>query len=146
MWMILSFVFHPILTFTVCYLWSIRSIACIQFTLEVEKDNSLSFLDVLFSKDIDWFSSTVFRKSFSSSLSNHPPQQKMAVFYTYVYHALHICSDASNPCNELNCLKSLALTQGYILSVINKALTKFKKPKHSVCHSDIFISFFVFII
>ena len=36
--------------------------SCIQFTLEVESDNSLSFLDVLISKDIDWFSTTVFRK------------------------------------------------------------------------------------
>ena len=34
---------------------------CIQFTMEVENDDSLSFLDVLVSKDIDRFSTTVFR-------------------------------------------------------------------------------------
>ena len=97
---------------------------CIQFTLEIENDNPLPFLDVLVSKDIDRFSTTVFRKSFSVSLpphalSNHPPQQKMAAFYTYVYRALHICSDPSNLSNELNYLKSLALSRATtILSLI----------------------------
>ena len=81
--------------------------SCVQFTLEVQNDNSFSFLDVLIFKDIDRFSTTVFRKSFSVSLpphifSNHPPQQKMSAFYTYVYRALHICSDPSNMSNELN--------------------------------------------
>ena len=61
----------------------------------------------------------------------------MAAFYTYFYRALHICSDPSNLSNELNYLKSLALSRGYNPSVIDKALTKFKKPKHSVCHSDL---------
>ena len=61
----------------------------IQFTLEVENDNSLSFLYILVSKDIDRFSTTVFRKLFSVSLhphalSNHLPQQKMAAFFTYL--------------------------------------------------------------
>ena len=86
---------------------------CNQFTLEVEKDNSLPFLDILVSKDTDRFSTTVLRKSFSVSLpphalSNHPPRQKMAAFYTYVYRALHTCSDPSNLSNELNYLKSLS--------------------------------------
>ena len=113
--------------------------SCNQFTLEVENDNSLSFLDILVSKNIDRFSVTVFRKSFSVSLPPHALsyqslQQKMAAFYTYVYHALHICPDPSNLSNELNYLKFLALSRVYNLSVIDKALNKFKKPKHSVCH------------
>ena len=37
---------------------------CTQFTLEVENDKSLSFLDILVFKDIDRFSMTVFRKLF----------------------------------------------------------------------------------
>ena len=44
---------------------------------------------------------------------------------------------ASNLSNELNFLKSLALCWDYNPSVIDKALDKFKKPKHSVCHSDL---------
>ena len=85
---------------------------CIQFPMEVENDNSLSFLVVLVSKDIDQFSTTVFRKSFPVCLpphvlSNHPPHQKMAVFYIYVYRALYICADPSNLSNELNYLNPL---------------------------------------
>ena len=41
--------------------------SCIQFTLVIEKESSLSFLDILLSKDIDQFSKTVFRKSYSIS-------------------------------------------------------------------------------
>ena len=71
------------------------------------------------------------------TLFNHPPQQKMMpAFYIYLYHALHICSDPFNLFNELNCLKSLALSRGYNPSIIDKTLNKLKKPKHSVCHSD----------
>ena len=60
----------------------------------------------------------------------------MAVFYTYVYHALHICSDSSNLSNELYYLKSFAISRKYNLSIIEKALNKFKNPKRSVCPSN----------
>ena len=69
--------------------------------------------------------------------SNIQNQQKMAAFYTYVYRAIHICSDPSNLSNELNDLKSLAVSQGYNPFVIDKALNKFKKIKQSVCYSDL---------
>ena len=113
---------------------------CIQFIFEVESDKSLSFLNVLVSKHIDGFSTMVFRKSFWISLPlhalcNHAPQQKIFAFYTYVYRALHICSDPSNLSNEFNYLKSLALSRGHNPFIINKALKKIKKPKSSICHS-----------
>ena len=90
--------------------------SCIQFTLEVENNSSLSFLDDSVFEHIHPFSTTVFRKSLSVSLlphclSNHLFVQKMAVIYTYVYPSLHICSYLSNLCNELNNLKSLALSR-----------------------------------
>ena len=114
---------------------------CIQFTFEVENDNSLSFLDVLVSKHNNRFSTAVFRKNFAISapphaLSNHAPSQKIAAFYTYVYRALKICSDDSILSKELNYLKSLALSRGYNPSVIDKALNKFNKPQCSVSHSS----------
>ena len=55
----------------------------------------------------------------------------MAAFYTYVYRAVHICSDPSVLSNELNYLNSFALSQDYNPTVIDKALNKLKKPKHS---------------
>ena len=86
-------------TLPVCCVW------LIQFSLEVEKDNCLSFLDVLVSNHFNQFSTNVLRKSFSVSLqchahSNHL-QQKIAAFYTYVYRVLQICSDPSNLDNEI---------------------------------------------
>ena len=114
---------------------------CIHFTLEVENDNSHSFLDVLVSKHIDRFSTTVCRKSFSFSLpphalTNHPHNQKMAVFYIFIYCASQIYSDPSDFFNELNYLKSLTLSRVYNISVIDKVLDKFKNPKCSVCQTD----------
>ena len=113
-----------------------------QFTSEGKNDNSLSFLDVLVSKDIDRFSTNVFRKSLSVSLPphvlwNHHPQQKMADIYTCIYRALHNCCHASNLSNEFIYIK-LLLSLGVI--AINKASIKFKKPKHPVCHSDPYLN------
>ena len=101
--------------------------SCNQFTSEVENNNSLSFLDVLVAKDIDRFSMTVLRKSFSVSLlphalSNHSPQQKIAAFYTYVYRALHICSDPSNFSNELDYLNFLLFLKNTGLLSLTKHL------------------------
>ena len=64
----------------------------------------------------------------------------MVDFYTYIYRALHICSDPPNHSNELNYLKSLVLSQGFNTSVIGEALNKLKKPKYSVCHSNSWIN------
>ena len=64
----------------------------------------------------------------------------MAAFCTYVYRAVKISSNPSNRSNERNCLKSLALSWGYNLSVNAKALMKFKMPKCFVCHSDLYIN------
>ena len=52
----------------------------------------------------------------------------MAAFYTYIYSALRIFSDPSILSNELNCLKSLALSRGKNPSSIDTALNEFKKP------------------
>ena len=103
------------------------------FTLKVENNNPLSFLNVLVSKHV---STIVFRKAYSVSLSDYPSQQNMAVFSTYVYHAILTFSDPSNLSIELNYLKPVVFFRGYNRSVINKALGKFKKNKRSACHSD----------
>ena len=52
---------------------------CIQFTFEVENENSLSFPSILVSKCIDQFSVIVFRKPFSS-YSNNLLQKEMTAF------------------------------------------------------------------
>ena len=71
------------------------------------------------------------------ALFNHSPQQYIAAFYSNVQCALNICSDPSDLTPELNYVKSLALSQRYIPTIIDKALNKFQKLKHSICHSDL---------
>ena len=72
----------------------------IQFMFELDNSNTLSFLDVLAIKCDSSFKTHVYKKPFSISclphiLSNHPTNQKIGAFYTYVYRALNICSHPS---------------------------------------------------
>ena len=60
----------------------------------------------------------------------------MAAFFTSIYWVLQNCSYPSSLFSECNYLKPLALCKGYNCFIIDKALNKFKKTKHSVCHSD----------
>ena len=90
----------------------------IQFTLEIENNNQLAFLDVLITRFDDYFTTTVFRKSFADSLppynlSPHHPKQKRADFCTYVHRAVNICSTDYLLQNELNYIKAVAIDQGY---------------------------------
>ena len=93
---ICTFILLPYNTDFSCLLFSVNSIErCIQFSFKSKIDNFLSVLEILISKHIDWFSTTVLSKSFSvflppHVLSNYTSQQKMAAFCNYVCHALHI--------------------------------------------------------
>ena len=105
--------------------------SCIQFTLEVENNNSVSFLDVLVSKGFDRFSATVFRKSFSVSLPPHALYkqsssltEKVCFLYLHLSCFIYLLYP-SNLSNKLNYLKSLALSQSYDSFVIDKALNVF---------------------
>ena len=127
---ILSFLFHPILIFSVCYIWSILFVVLL---ISLSKLKSiLRHWPVLRLSQKKHFQSL----STPHALSYQPSQQKMAVFSSYIYHALHIYFDPCKLSNELNYLKSFTLAWGCILSVIDKVLNKFKKSKHSLCHSD----------
>ena len=70
----------------------------IQFTYEIENSGELPFLDTLVFRTDEGFSTSVYRKHFPISLtpharSYHPPDQKMAAFYTFVNCALNYCPD-----------------------------------------------------
>ena len=113
----------------------------IQFTFELEDSNTLPFLDVLVIKCDSSFKTCVYRKPFSVScpphaLSNHPANQKISAFYTYVYRALNICSDSSLLKKELNYLKFVAIKRGFNPSVINQAVKKFTKPPYNCTLSN----------
>ena len=93
-WMILSFLFLPVLAFMVCFLQLIPLIVVFNSFWKMKNHTSLSF-------PMHWFLSKLTNSqllfseiSFWVSL---PPQQKMVYFYTYNCLALLISSDHSNP-------------------------------------------------
>ncbi|XP_054719035.1 uncharacterized protein LOC129228383, partial [Uloborus diversus] len=109
---------------------------CIQFTIEMETDSSLSFLDVFITKSNDEFMTSVFRKPFAVTLpphkcSSHPPNQKLASFKAFVFRALNICSSSNSLNAELSCLKAVAFDRGYSPSIIDSIYNKLIKPSHS---------------
>ena len=69
----------------------------LQFTLEVEIENKLPFLDVLIIRNADELDFTIYRKPTQNNRylhfnSNHPPQVKRAVVTSLIDRALNICS------------------------------------------------------
>ena len=70
------------------------------FSMETEKDNKLSFLDVEITREQGKFTTTVFRKpTFSGVYSNFesflPSVYKFSMVYTLVYRCFRICSNFS---------------------------------------------------
>ena len=109
---------------------------CIQFTYEVEINNSLSFLDVKVTRDDNKFSTTVYRKPFSVSLpphkdSCHPPSQRIAAFNTFVFRAINICSRPDLLQSELDYLRAVAIDRGFSPTIIDRCVRKFSKLKNS---------------
>ena len=94
MWMIFLFLFLPILTFLVCCLWLIQMII-VSYSLP-KFQMTIIFFFLMNCSEAHWqVLDDCLQKFFSVSLpfnalSKHPPQQKMAAFYTYVYRALQI--------------------------------------------------------
>ena len=82
----------------------------IQFTMETEKDDKLTFLDVLVKKKLDGLlGHTMYRKPTHTDLylhanSEHHPTQKQAVMSTLVHRAKMIC-DAESLEEELQHLQ-----------------------------------------
>ena len=103
---------------------------CIQFTFEVEINNQLPFLDVLVLRTAFSFSTSVYCKLFAVSFpphfrSNHPIQQEMVAFYSYVSCGQQICSDSSSLDGEISYLKSLAFCRVILLPSLTKLSRNF---------------------
>ena len=71
----------------------------LQFTLEVEIENKLSFLDVLIIRNANKLDFTIYQKPTQNNRylhfnSNHPPQVKRAAVTSLIDRVLNICSDS----------------------------------------------------
>ena len=80
------------------------------FTIEREKQNRISFLDIEIICEDKTFTTSVYRKPIFSGVYAHfdsflPSKYKSGTVYTLAYRCLHISSSWTKLHNELVCLK-----------------------------------------
>ena len=100
------------------------------FTIENEKQNRMSFLDVQISREDKTYTPSVYRKPTFSGVytffdSFLPSTYNFGTVYTLAYRCLRICSSWTKLHNELVCLKEIFLNNGYPEDFINKCFKKF---------------------
>lgn len=106
----------------------------IQFTMEVEKNGQLPFLDILISKKTDGtLGHAVYRKKTHTDLylygtSHHHPSQRRGVLNT-LFHRAFAISDCNNLPEELDHLKRIFLQNGYKNNEIRLALKRTASPR-----------------
>lgn len=101
----------------------------ISFTLELENNNCINFLDLTLQKTSTKLEFSIFRKSTQTDhllppSSNHPFQQKMAALYCYTHRLLNIPMSDTNFNNELNILKQIAVNNEFNPNIVNKLINK----------------------
>ena len=95
------------------------------FTIEGEKQNRMSFLDVRIIHEDKTFTTSVYCKPTFSGVYTHydsflPSTYKFGTVYTLAYRCLQICSSGTKLHNELVCLKEIFLKNSYPEDFINK--------------------------
>ena len=111
----------------------------IKWTSEVEKDNKISFLDILIIRDGESNDTTVYRKESASDRYIHFSsaqawQEKVAAIRTLKHRALTYCSNPTLLENELNHLLKVFLENGFPKSTIQRILFKEKIVPNSQQH------------
>ena len=99
----------------------------ISLTIENEKDNRMSFLDVNIIREKDKFTTSVYRKPTFSGIYTHfdsflPSSNKIGLLHTLLYRCFRICSDSTNFHLELVKLTDVFKNNGYPDNFINKVL------------------------
>ena len=111
--------------------------ANLSFTIEREKQNRMSFLDIAIIREDKTFTTSVYRKPTFSGVYTHfdsflPSTYKFGNVYTLAYRCFRICSCWTKLHNELVCLKENFLKNGYPEDFINKCFKKFLDNIHIV--------------
>ena len=104
-------------------------------TIENEKQNRLSFLDVQVIPEDKIFTNSVYRKPTFSGVYTHfdrflPSTCKFGTVYTLTNRCLRICSSCTKSRNELVCLKEIFFKNGYPEDFINKCFQEFMDNIH----------------
>ena len=107
------------------------------FTIEREKQNRMSFLDIEIIREDKTFTTFVYRKPTVSGVYIHfdsflPSTYMFGNVYTLAYRCLPIFPSWTKLHNELVCLKEIFLKNGYPEDFINKCFKKFMDDIHEV--------------
>lgn len=105
----------------------------IQFTMELEENNTLPFLDVLVEKRNGDIQFKVYRKPthtdrYLHATSHHHPKQKRGLMNTLVHRAKTICSE-NHLQSELDHLRGALIDNGYRPREIERALHRNPTPR-----------------
>ena len=99
----------------------------LKFTLVFEEDNSISFLDVLVTRQEDKLATSMYRKPTHTGLymlwdSCQNRRYKLGLIRTLVIRIYRICSTETAKKEELDTLRSTLLDNGYPLHIIRRGI------------------------
>ena len=102
----------------------------INFTTEIESENSLPFLDVLVTHDGSNFSTSLYRKKTFTGLytdfsSLAPDKYKNNLISVLVYRVFHICSSYQNVHNEIVRIKEILVKNSFPRALIDRIIKSF---------------------
>lgn len=104
----------------------------LKFTYETEVEGSLSFLDVLVTRDgdgslsTDWYRKPTRSGRYLSFQSHHPVSQKLGVARALYNRTTKILSRPNQVTSALNVAQSTLEKNGFPTTIINKAMRPFK--------------------
>lgn len=101
----------------------------IQFTMELEVDGSIPFLDLLIQRRQNKLDFGIYHKPTSTDLvipyhSNHPHSHKIAAFNSYFHRLFNLPLSHTNFTIELNHIRQIAVNNNYPLYFINRLYYK----------------------
>jgi len=112
------------------FVWTLNGVEHkVQFTLEVEKDNYLPFLDVGIMKAEGKLLTKVYRKTthtqqYINWVSNHPKNMLLGVLKGLIHRAHVLCDRKEDLLEELSLLKDVFICNGYPETLVLKTLNE----------------------
>ena len=100
-----------------------RTIPHFEFTHTIEKNNTITYLDLNIQRGLQHLLLSIYRKPIQTDTtihytSNHPAQHKMAAYKAYIYRMLTLPIMKQAQQKEWDTICSIALNNGYPLNLI----------------------------
>ena len=100
-----------------------------KFTLEIEKNGLLSFLDITITHENNKFVSVYRKPTFSGVFTNFesfiPEMHKRGLIETLLHRSFRLCSSYENFHREIETLKSIFKHNNYPQNFVNQCIKKF---------------------